>query len=169
MERFCFEDLSSDHLKILRIADHPELQKECRRLVPCPEDREELTATRGSWHLSVHAAADSRGAHCCIYKGKVRALFGFAGGEVPRCLLPWLISDGMIQKELPIEFSRICRRILKRVKSSSLTLLNWAMEDCQRYDWLEQLGFVIGNSRMWLRGKPFRRFMMRPEEEKKNV
>ena len=83
MEQFCFEDLSSDHLTILRIADHPELQTECRRLVPCPEDQEELTATRGSWRLSVYAAADSRGAHCCIYKGKVRALFGFAGGKFP--------------------------------------------------------------------------------------
>ena len=167
METLNFEDFSSEDLTIFQIESHPELIRECLRLLPCKEDREELSATRGKWQLSVDAATKKRGAHGCIYKGRVRALFGFSDDEIPNVLLPWLISDGIIQKERPIAFSRICRKILGRVAEENRTLLNWAMEDCRRYDWLESLGFSIDVRRLWFRGKPSRRFILKPTKEKR--
>ena len=165
MELLNFEDLSTEQLRILKISDHPEILKECLRLVPCEEDREELAATHGAWFLSLYRSIGTENAHCCIYRGKVRALFGFNPDDLPNALVPWLITDGVLRKALPVSFHRQCRRVLARARSVGKPLINWALEDCGRYDWLEYVGFKIGATRTWVRGKPFRRFLWRPERK----
>ena len=167
MKSLNFEYLSTEQLQILRISDHPEILRECLRLLPCEEDREELTAASGAWFLALYRSVGTENAHCCIYRGKVRALFGFNPNELPNALVPWLITDGVLRHELPVSFHRQCRRVLAHARSVGKVLVNCAMEDCMRYDWLEYLGFRIGPTRTWLRGKPFRRFLWRPEKEKK--
>lgn len=163
MTDFNFEDFSTDRLKLLCIKDHPEMHKEFVGLHPSQQDVEELDAACGDWRLAVARSTETSGAHACVYKGKVRALFGFNRDELVYAYYPWLISDGVIQKEIPLEFHRVCRRILEHAMRCETEMLNFAAEDAERYAWLEGLGFTFSPTRTWLRGVPFRKFSWKPE------
>lgn len=113
--------------------------------------------------MSVYRALNTSGAHACVYRGKVRALFGFNQDDGVFAYYPWLISDGIIQKEVPMEFHRVCRKILRRAMAQNKDMFNFAAEDSERYAWLERLGFTFSQTRTWVRGVAFRRFGWSPE------
>lgn len=161
-----FEEFSTANLKILRIADHPEIVKQCYALEPTQVDKEELSASNGrGWAHSVIRSVGTKNAHACLYMGKVRALFGANPDALPGVLFPWMFSDGVIQKERPMEFQRVCLRILRKLQGVGIPLVNYAQEDCARYDWLETLGFRFSPERVWCAGSvaPFRKFQWNPE------
>lgn len=140
-----FDTLSTDRIEIFRLRDRPWMMQPFRNLPLCEDDREELAL------VNPGESAEESLFHCMtrenscgvLFDGTPSLLFGFAPYD-RACFIPWLLSDGRIQKHCPKEFLRLARKIVNKVRATGIPMYNCVPAESKRNaEWLERLGFLI--------------------------
>lgn len=166
---FDFESLSTERITILDMESRPWLTEEFRLLELCPADREELAVVNpaSTPEETLSFGLGQSNTWGALFDGTPAALFGFAPLPEGGAFIPWLLSDGRIQRALPREFLRITRRIVESVRRTGVPMYNWLpAETSRRTAWLTHLGFAF-HTRPFSspEGKPLRLFYMNTEEK----
>ena len=140
-----FDTLSTDRIEIFRLRDRPWMVQPFRNLSLCGDDREELALVNPgeSAEESLFYCMTQENSYGVLFDGTPSLLFGFAPYDHV-CFIPWLLSDGRIQKHCPKEFLRLARKIVNKVRATGIPMYNCVPAETRRsMEWLERLGFLI--------------------------
>ena len=140
-----FDTLSTDRIEIFRLRDRPWMVQPFRNLSLCEDDREELALVNPgeSAGASLFHCMTRENSYGVLFDGTPSLLFGFAPYD-RACFIPWLLSDGRIQKHCPKEFLRLARKIVNKVRATGIPMYNCVPAESKRnVEWLERLGFLI--------------------------
>lgn len=162
-----FGELSTDRIEIFRLRDRPWMVQPFRNLSLCEDDREELALVNPgeSAEESLFHCMTQENSYGVLFDGTPSLLFGFAPYD-RACFIPWLLSDGRIQKHCPREFLRLARKIVNKVGSTGLPMYNCVPAETRRStEWLTRLGFSFHScTQRTLDGVPVRVFYMNATE-----
>lgn len=140
-----FDTLSTDRIEIFRLRDRPWMVQPFRNLSLCEDDREELALVNPGENAeeSLFYCMTQENSYGVLFDGTPSLLFGFAPYD-RACFIPWLLSDGRIQKHCPKEFLRLARKIVGKVRATGIPMYNCVPAESKRsVEWLERLGFLI--------------------------
>lgn len=140
-----FDTLSTDRIEIFRLRDRPWMMQPFRHLSLCRDDLEELALVNPgeSAGESLFHCMTRENSYGVLFDGTPSLLFGFAPYDCG-CFIPWLLSDGRIQKQCPKEFLRLARKIVSKVRATGIPMYNCVPAESKRNaEWLERLGFLI--------------------------
>lgn len=163
-----FDTLSTDRIEIFRLRDRPWMVQPFRHLSLCRDDREELGLLNPveSAEESLFYCMTRENSYGVLFDGTPSLLFGFAPYDCA-CFIPWLLSDGRIQKSCPKEFFRMARKIVSKVRATGIPMYNCVPAETKRnVEWLERLGFLLNPVPVCSSvGVPVRIFSMNAAEE----
>lgn len=163
-----FGELSTDRIEIFRIKERPWLLHRFYLLDLCQDDREELSKVSPGNSIPEILAfcVCQENTYGVLFDGVPSLLFGFAPLPDGAVFLPWLLSDGRIQKSCPREFLRLARKIVNKVGSTGLPMYNCVPAETKRStQWLTRLGFSFHScTQRTLDGVPVRVFYMNATE-----
>ena len=163
-----FDALSTDRIEIFRLRDRPWMVQPFRNLSLCGDDREELALLNPveSAEGSLFYCMTRENSYGVLFDGTPSLLFGFAPLPDEGVFLPWLLSDGRIQKSCPREFLRLARKIVNKVGSTGIPMYNCVPAETRRStEWLTRLGFSFHScTQRTLDGVPIRVFYMNATE-----
>lgn len=140
-----FGELSTDRIEIFRIKERPYMLYPFRHLDLCKEDREEiaLACPGESIESAIFFCMTKENTHGVLFDGTPSLLFGFAPYD-GKVFIPWMMSDGRIQKHCPKGFLRLARKIVNKVRATGIPMYNCVpVESRRNIGWLALLGFTV--------------------------